>query len=137
MSWVTPFIGRTDMHCWDLVREVYAQQCRIALPVYGEVDYTELDAIAKAVEAGTQAKEPWERIARFPGDEKPFDVAVMRDWLRCDDGKMRRGVIHTGIITRRGYVLHTSGRSAVVEVQLSHPTVRRRLIACYRHIACR
>jgi cell wall-associated NlpC family hydrolase len=122
------------MHCWALVREIYQKHLSIALPVYSEVDYNELRAVADAVRIGAAHTGSWQQVEPFPGVERPFDVVVMRGWLPCrEDGVVRRGVIHTGVITRPGRVMHTDMRYSIVEVSLSHPTVRRRLVACYRH----
>ena len=132
MTWAGDYIGRTDMHCWGLVRAIYAKHCNVELPVYGEVDYRELNAVADAVASGTTVG-PWVKVQKFPGDEQPFDVVVMRGWLRCKDGQMRRGIIHTGVITKRSRVLHTNVGYAVVEVALNHISDKNRLIGCYRH----
>lgn len=134
MTWAEHWIGRTDMHCWELVREIYAKQLNIALPSYGEVDAKALAAVSAAVDAG-KGEDPWKPVKPFPGAEQLFDVVVMTGWLGCADGRARRGVIHTGVCTGDGHVLHTDMRDAVVYVPLSHPTVRRRLVGCYRHVA--
>lgn len=132
MTWATPYIGRTDMHCWALVREVLQAHCGVQVPSYGEVDSKEMLAVSAAV-GSDAAQDPWHPVKPFPAAERPFDVVVMRGWLSCNDGVLRRGVIHTGVVTRKGFVLHTDMGYAVVEVALSHVTVRRRLVGCYRH----
>jgi cell wall-associated NlpC family hydrolase len=123
------------MHCWGLVRDVYQMVLGINLPVYGEVDARELHAVAQAVLAGRTKAGTWYEVLPFPGTEKPFDVVVMRGWLLDVDGKPRRGVVHTGLVTRTGHVMHTDMGYAVVEVPLRHPTVKRKLVGCYRHVA--
>lgn len=133
MTWAANYIGRSDMHCWALVRDVYETQLGITLPEYGEVDARELQAVADAVGTGAQVKETWSPVTPFPSAERPFDVVVMRGWLPCSDGKLRRGVVHTGIVTRVGHVMHTDMAYAVVEVPLRHATVRGKLVGCYRH----
>lgn len=126
------YVGRTDLHCWGLVCSIYREYGGIELPEYGEVNSKEMQAIAGVV--GKSSNEhPWYSVTPFPGTERSFDVVVMKGWLPCEDGVNRRGVIHTGVVTRRGYVLHTDMGYAVVEVPLGHPTVRRRLVGCYRH----
>lgn len=132
-AWATPYIGRTDLHCWGLVRCIYAEHLRVALPSYAEVDYKELVAVANAVAAGTSYDGTWRQISPFPGAERAFDVVVMRGWLPCSDGVKRRGVVHTGVVSRPGHVLHTDMGYAVVEVGLGHMSVKRRLVACYRY----
>ncbi len=136
MNWVSAYIGRTDMHCWGLVRDIYAKRLKIDLPSYGEVDYAELRAVSEAVAAGTSFPGTWRPVTPFPGLEREFDVVVMKGWLPCADGVKRRGVIHTGVVSRPAHVLHTDMGYAVVEVPLSHAFVKRRLVACYRHSAC-
>jgi cell wall-associated NlpC family hydrolase len=134
VSWASHYVGRTDMHCWALVREIYERQCGIQLPSYGEVDSQEMLAVSAAV--GIDAcQHPWTPVKPFPGAEQLFDVVVMKGWLPCNDGVVRRGVIHTGVVTSKGSVLHTDMGYAVVEVALSHSTVKRRLVGCYRHAA--
>lgn len=134
MSWANHYIGRTDLHCWALVVDVYAQCCGITLPAYGEVDAKQMQGVADAVAAAAPSY-PWHPVKPFPGGEQLFDVVVMKGWLPTGDGVVRRGVIHTGVVSRRGHVLHTDMGDAVVEVLLSHATVRRRLVGCYRHAA--
>ena len=135
MSWVTPYIGRTDMHCWGLIRDVFSTQLGIELPIYGEVNAKELQAVAEAVVAGTTAQTTWRSVQPFPSAEQPYDVVVMRGWLPSgEDRQLRRGVIHTGIVTRPRHVMHTDMGYAVVELPLSHPTVRGKLVGCYRHV---
>lgn len=133
MIWSASYIGRTDLHCWGLVRLVYEQQLGVQLPFYGEVDSNELQAVAEAVADGRERHEIWSHIQPFPGAERSFDVVVMRGWLPCEDGHVRRGIVHTGLITRPGYVMHTDMGYHVVEVPLRHVTVCRRLVGCYRH----
>jgi cell wall-associated NlpC family hydrolase len=133
--WAGPYIGRTDLNCWELVRLVYENQLGIQLPLYGEVDSQELYSVAAAVAEGTAQHETWSSVQPFPGQERSFDVAIMRGWLPCTDGHLRRDIIHTGLITRPGYVMHTDMAYQVVEVPLRHVTVCRRLVGCYRHAA--
>ena len=133
--WAIPYIGRSDMHCWGLVRDVYEQSLGIQLPTYGEVDARELQAVAERVLVGRSESGTWREVTPFPRDERPFDVVVMRGWLPCSDGKLRRGVVHTGLVTRPGHIMHTDLGYAVVEVPLNHPTVRGKLVGCYRHVA--
>lgn len=135
MNWVTPYIGRADLHCWGLIRLVYEQQLGIRLPFYGEVDSQELQAVATAVAEGRDRHEIWTQAQPFPGSERAFDVVVMRGWLPCEDGHLRRGIVHTGLITRPGHLMHTDMAYQVVEVPLGHVTVSRRLVGCYRYAA--
>lgn len=132
MSWATAYIGRSDMHCWSLVCDAYASHLGITLPKYSDVDAEEMWSVARAV--GEHAYvHPWYSVTPFPGGEREFDVVVMKGWLPCADGIIRRGVIHTGLITRLGHVMHTDMQHMVVEVPLNHVTVKRRLVGCYRH----
>lgn len=132
--WSSEFIGRTDMNCWALVRTVYAQHCGISLPSYAGLDYREMNAVQQVI--GTEAAlPPWLPVKPFPGAERQFDVVIMRGWLPCSDGVKRRGIVHAGIVTRTGHVMHTDMEYAVVEVPLAHITVRGKLVACYRHEA--
>lgn len=133
--WAAEYIGRTDMHCWGLVRSVYEAQLGIRLVEYGDVDAQEIHAVAEAVAHGRSHSSTWYRVEPFPGGEQTFDVAVMKGWLATPTGDLRRGVIHTGVVSRKGYVLHTDLGYAVVEVGLDHPSVKRRLVGCYRHVA--
>jgi hypothetical protein len=109
-----------------------AEHCGIELPSYGEIDAQALAAVQRAVGVGAD-QDPWQPVKPFPGQERPFDVVVMTGWLPDVDGVARRGTIHTGIVSRKGHVLHTDMGYAVVEVPLTHVTVRRRLVGCYRH----
>lgn len=133
MTWASEYIGRSDMHCWGLIRKVYEDQLGIGLEVYGEIDSKELRAVAEAVLNGTSGyQETWKSVDPFPGKERAYDVVVMTGWLAVE-GVPHRGVIHTGIVTRTGYVMHTDMGDAVVEVPLSNSRIKRRLVGCYRH----
>lgn len=130
MTWAASYIGRSDFHCWGFVRTVYENELGIQLPEYGEVNARDLHEVASAVREGVTV---WHPVLPFPGAEKPFDVVLMKGWLPCSDGVARRANIHTGVVTRRGYVVHTDLSYTVVEVPLRNQIVRGKLVACYRH----
>ena len=121
------------MHCWGLIRDIFQSQLGIMLPSYGEIDAKELQAVAEAVLVGSAARTTWSPVQPFPSAEQPYDVVVMRGWL-ASGGRVQRGVVHTGFVTRPRHVMHTDMGYAVVEVSLSHPTVRGKLVGCYRHV---
>lgn len=133
MNWSSKYIGRTDMHCWALVRAVYMDHCGIELPTYGELDTKEMWAVAKVVQDETSPStgRTWTEVKL--ASAKPLDVLVMRGWLPCADGVKRRGDIHVGVVTRPGHVMHTDMGYAVVEVPIGHPTIRNKIVGCYRH----
>lgn len=131
LSWVEKYIGRTDLHCWGLVREVYKNEAQLPLPEYGEVDHKQLLAVAEAVRTESSINDTWKSV-RFD-QAHSLDVILMRGWLKCPDGTRRRGEVHVGVCTQKGYLLHTDMRDIVVHVPLSHLSVRNRLVGVYRH----
>lgn len=133
MTWATRYIGKRDLSCWDLVRLVFKDRVKIILPAYGEIDHKQLDEVEQAVSDGRTANDVWLPVIPFPGGEKPLDVVVMSGWLKDANGHTRRGIVHTGVVTQPGFVLHTDLGDEVVEVPLRHPMVKRRIVAAYRH----
>src|SRR5262245_40228730 len=124
--WLGKYIGRSGLNCWDLVREIYFEHWGIQLPTYGEIDTKELWAVAKAVSEGTTTDPTWTPVER--AHIEPLDVVIMRGWLPCADKKVRRGVVHAGLVSRPGHVLHTNLGYTVVEVPFTSPTVRSSIV---------
>lgn len=78
--------------CWGLVRLVYAQEKRIALPDYLECYETSNDRDTLAATISSE----WQGWI-MPDKPEEFDVIVLR---------MRGVPMHVGIITKRGWMLH-------------------------------
>lgn len=123
------------LDCWGLVRLVYAEQCGLELPSYGEIAAADLAAVALAIDADCRA-EPWRTVER--ADLRPFDVVVVAERVAID-GMPRRMPAHVGIAAGAGMVLHVRRASAAALVPLTHPDLRFRLFGLYRHksLACR
>lgn len=115
--------------CWGLVRLVLRAEAAIDVPAYAEVSAADLTAIARQIATDANDLSVWRPVK----DYRPLDVAVMWGWLRDHDGVKRRGVAHVGILTAPDRLLHCDTPHDAVEVPLSHPTVRHRIVQVYRH----
>jgi len=123
MSWWGRYIGLPfdDAHCWELVRRVYADQRRIALPFYGEVDARDLASVARTIEAG-QGGDHWQPVAQ----PQLFDVALMR-------GRSR--IWHVGVMVDARRVLHTEQATDAVVIAVRDPAISGRIIGYRRYVA--
>jgi cell wall-associated NlpC family hydrolase len=122
--WWGDYIGRpfSQANCWQLVRAVFAEQRGIDLPEYGEISAADLMAVARGMRA--EAVTPrWREVSR----PEPFDVVTMRK---------HKLIIHVGVITRAGWVLHTEEATGAVHVRLDHQSVAGRIVNFQRYLAC-
>lgn len=125
-SWVASYVGlpfkdggrdRAGVDCWGLVRLVYARECKIDLPSYGEISAHDLMAVAGEVEGACDA-DPWMPV--HPASLRIYDVVVM---IR------RHRPVHMGVMIDAASILHIEQKTDSVMVPLSHPSLvfRRRL----------
>lgn len=129
--WLTDYVGipfvpggreRSEgLDCWGLVRDVFANQCGIDLPEYGEVSSTDLIAAARKVKSCYNER-PWRMVI----DPDRFDVAVMRLYTSNIPG-------HVGIMVSDRWLLHTEESCGACVVRLDHATVRERIIGFRRY----
>lgn len=113
-----------EVACWGLVCMVYRDLLGITLPAYGEISAHDLRRISRAMEAG--ADDGW-AVPDRPG---PFDVVLMRG----PQGGAR--IVHVGILTEPGQMLHVEAASHAVTVPLDHWSIRAR-IAGFRRLVRR
>ncbi|KFI24361.1 hypothetical protein CG51_18175, partial [Haematobacter missouriensis] len=59
--------------CWSLVQQVYADQLGIELPIYGEIEASDLLRVARAMDEG-QASDGWIEVM----EPQEYDVILMR-----------------------------------------------------------
>lgn len=107
--------------CWGLVRQVYARELGIDLPIYGEADSGSLAAAAKMVRGVAQGH-PW-RAVDNPAD---FDVVLMRHGLHS------RHPGHVGLWFG-GLILHSLAGTNSALVRPSHHSVSWRILGYRRH----
>lgn len=110
--------------CWGLVRIVLAERADIHLPTHATVAASGFNAKI------SEEAEHWFHVKQ--GSEKPFDVVRLRSTF------VARGLpvssdIHLGIVTRKGWMLHTEEKTGPVHVRLDHPAIRGRVRQIYRH----
>lgn len=119
MEWWAPYIGTpfAECHCWGLVRRVYRDMLHVDLPEYGEISARDLVKIAREIR--TACDTTWERVF----DPRPFDVVTMR---------ARKTVVHVGVVTRPGWLLHTEEACDAVTVPMDHISVRGRIVGYWR-----
>jgi cell wall-associated NlpC family hydrolase len=113
MDWWGRYIGTpyADLHCWGLVRRVYADQLGIDLPAYADIPPGDHRAVIGAMRAGAEG---W--VAA--DGTRPFDVVLMR---------RHRLALHVGVITRPGWLLHTEAETDAVHEALSAPGIAGRI----------
>jgi cell wall-associated NlpC family hydrolase len=121
---------REGCDCFGLVRLVLAEQAGIILPLNDLIDPQDGPAVSEAVdeEAAT-----WLLVQA--GQEREFDIVVLRAAFKAPDGRSYGGDVHMGIVTRLGYLLHTEERNGPMHVPFSHASVRNRIRRIYRHKA--
>jgi hypothetical protein len=107
--------------------KVFREEVGIELPDYAISAFAANDAHHEVTShAGVK---PWQvRIAI--GEEQRFDVAVLKGVIGSDVYEM-----HTGIMTKPGWILHTEKAYGVVHVPLNNAIVRGRVTGIYRHEA--
>lgn len=121
---------REGCDCFGLCRLVLAEQAGIILPLNDLIDPQDGRAVSGAVDQEAQS---WIDVPR--GQERTFDVVVLRAAFKGDDGRSYGGDVHMGIVTRLGYLLHTEERNGPMHVPFSHYSVRNRIRRIYRHKA--
>lgn len=117
--WWGSYIGTpyAALHCWGLVRRVYADLLGVDLPEYAHLAPGQHRAVMAAMQAGAA---DW---AEADGS-RPFDVVLMR---------RHRLPLHVGVVTKPGWVLHTERETDAVHVPLTHPSVAGRVTG-YRRL---
>jgi cell wall-associated NlpC family hydrolase len=133
MHWTHDYVGlpfsdgreqtrAAGVHCWGLVRLVLAEQCGIAVPVYGEISARDMIAVARRM-GSDAALDPWRAVT----EPREFDVALMTP----ADGRNVPG--HAGIVTGDGRLLHITAGTAALCLPLSHWAVKGRVLGYFRH----
>lgn len=135
MSWVARYIGipfaddgltRDGCHCWGLVRLVLSEECCLDLPTYGEQTAADLVAAARFFR-GDSARDPWIKVET----PQKFDVALMT--AMTEEPRPRVIAGHCGVMVDFETVLHVWQATSSVQMKLSHPRIRHRLLGFYRH----
>lgn len=117
--------------CWGLVRLVHMRQRGVLLPSYSEIETEDLRAVARAMLAGSDATaaSPWRRVE----DPATYDVVLMAGTARGATGG--RIPVHCGVMVDGQRVLHVEADCDAVIVGLDDPTVARRIMGVWRHVA--
>jgi cell wall-associated NlpC family hydrolase len=123
---------RESCDCFGLVRLVLAEQAGIILPLNDLIDPQDGRAVSEAVDQEAAAA-TW--LLVHAGQERTFDVVVLRAAFKGGDGRSYGGDVHMGIVTRPGYLLHTEERNGPMHVPFTHHSVRNRIRRIYRHKA--
>lgn len=125
--WVERYIGipfadegysLKGCHCWGIVYLVYLRERGIELPTYAEISWRDLHAVARTM-LEDSARDPWHRAA-VPA--QAFDVVLMR-------GES----YHAGVMVDGAHILHVERSTDSVCVPVSHPSIRHRVLASFRH----
>lgn len=128
MSWWGRYIGLPfgegpgEVTCWGLVRRVYANHLGVDLPEYGEISARDLVRIARAMGRGKD--DGWRAVEQ----PQPFDVCLMRG------SSGAAVVVHVGVVTLPGFILHVEAASAAVVVPVGGFSVAGRIMG-YRRLA--
>lgn len=135
MSWAEKYMGARfkdagehgpGLHCWGLVRLVYAQELGIELPSYGEIAADELIRIARQIERST-ATASWREVGR----PQAFDVVLMTG--PALPGMKLRQPFHVGVMIDEKRLLHIERQTGVTAPSLTHPAIRQRIVGFQRH----
>lgn len=127
MHWSARYVGLPfgegpgEVHCWSLVRRVYAEVFGIDLPAYGDIGARDLIRVARAIESGA-ASEPW----MAPAAPAEGDVCLMRS------ARGGTRVVHVGVMTDPWRVLHVEAATAAVVVGIRHFSVCERIVGWRR-----
>jgi probable lipoprotein NlpC len=109
--------GIAGLDCWGLLRQVYAIECGIELPGWGDVDALDGAAVAATIAGDIDF---WRKVDA----PREFDGVLLRKG---------RDLCHVGIVVRPGLMLHVDeGMPACLE-RLDSPAWRRRLAGYYRY----
>lgn len=116
--WWGQYIGTpyAALHCWGLVRRIYADQLGVDLPEHAHLAPGQHRAV---IEAMQQEAAGW---AEADGS-RAFDVVLMR---------RHRLPLHVGLITRPGWVLHTERETDAVHEPLRAPSIAGRIVGFRR-----
>lgn len=125
--------GRSEAgcDCWGLVRLVHQRQRGVLLPLHAEIQGEDLRAVARAMMEGSAgaAASPWQR-AEYPARH---DVVLMSGSARGAGGG--RIPVHCGVMVDDRLMLHIERDCDAVVVPLDDPTVARRIMGVFRHVA--
>lgn len=126
-----PFVDggrdRSGVDCWGLVRLVYREQLGVDLPDFAEIRAIDWRSVARAI---VDAQESIDWIAVLRGQERPFDVVLMRG--HSEGNRPVSIVNHVGVVAPGGCVLHAEEATDVVCPPLSSPSVSYRISGVYR-----
>ncbi len=112
--------GFDGCDCWGLVWLIYKTELGIDLPAFSEVSAAELLAIARCSVSAVEGADPWRFVPR--GEQRLFDVAVMRGPPVFDGKRYVRAPIHFGVMIDVARLLHIVGGANAVCVPLfDHP----------------
>lgn len=134
MEWAAKYVGIPFVesgcdwkgcNCWGLVRLVLRAERDIDVPTYGEIFAADLVAAARAMRRDSVVA-PWVQV----GAPQPFDVVLMTAMEGRD-----RLIGHAGIMSSGIEVLHVEKATHAVNVPITHPRVRYRIMGFYRHSA--
>lgn len=131
-AWLDPYMripfrdrGRdrqTGADCYGLARLILWEQAGVDMPAF--------DALESEERAETIAREAEMLIPILPGEEKRFDLVV----LRAIDGRTSSDS-HLGLVTRPGWLVHTEVRTGPMHIPFDDRSVRHRVRQIYRHRA--
>lgn len=108
--------------CWGLVRYIYQKERGIELPSYLEDYQTTSDSESISGKISNEKKLHWQDIKH--GKEQVFDVVLLR---------MLGLPMHVGLVTQKGYMLHTSRESGTCHVKYNNIQWEKRVLGFYRY----
>src|SRR5260370_22375176 len=137
MHWAARYVGIpfadeghdfSGCHCWGLVHLILKNEAGIQTPTYAEISGLDLIRATRAFRAAISA-DAWRKV------EAPlriFDCLLISATVKVD----RRGIRvdgHVGILIAPDRVLHVEQATHAVHVELTHVSVRHRILNFYRH----
>ena len=126
-AWAVRYVGAPfknngasldGLNCWGLCHLVLKEQAGVITPVYAEASAREHFEIVDDI---------WMRV----DEPRQFDCLLMSAMSESD--RPSRIPAHVGIMLDNRYVLHVWSQTDAVVMPISHPMIRSKIIATYRH----
>lgn len=134
--WVEPYVGlpyrerghdQRGVHCWGLVWLVYKECLGVELHRDDTVTSAQLRKFSALLSRGASST-PWAAVV----DRKDYDVMLLSS-LITEENRVCRLPAHVGVVAG-DHLLHVERGTNAVCVLLSHPSIKSRVLGCYRYL---
>lgn len=130
-----PYLGKgstlAGCDCWGLVELIYRNELGVELPNYMDVPHDNLIKINRKIQSEVQ-EGYWKKIVS--GQEKKYDIILMRGQFKDSQDTLRSAPIHVGIVIDCNLLLHVEeGANSVCCNYSTHPKIKERVHGFYRY----